>query len=129
MGRLFGTDGVRGVANRDLTPELVFQLGRAAAHVLLKGSGRMLVGRDTRLSGTMLEAALVAGITATGVDVELLGIIPTPAVAYLTARAAQHGNVAGAMISDTHNPITRSGIKCIHPDGYNLPHNNDAKIE
>ena len=63
MGRLFGTDGVRGVANRDLTPELAFQLGRAAAHVLLKGNGRMLVGRDTRLSGTMLEAALVAGVT------------------------------------------------------------------
>src|SRR5690554_65411 len=129
MGRLFGTDGVRGVANRDLTPELVFQLGRAAAHVLLKGSGRMLVGRDTRLSGTMLEAALVAGITATGVDVELLGIIPTPAVAYLTARAAQQGNVAGAMISASHNPIADNGIKFFNPEGYKLPDKTEAEIE
>lgn len=129
MGRLFGTDGVRGVANRDLTPELAFQLGRAAAHVLLKGNGRMLVGRDTRLSGTMLEAALVAGIASTGVDVELLGIIPTPAVACLTAQTARRGNAAGAMISASHNPIADNGIKFFNPEGYKLPDETEEEIE
>ena len=126
MGRFFGTDGVRGVANRDLTPELVFQLGRAAAHVLLKGNGRMLVGRDTRLSGTMLEAALVAGITATGVDVELLGVIPTPAVAYLTGQGEK---TAGAMISASHNPIADNGIKFFDCEGYKLSDETEAEIE
>ena len=92
MGRLFGTDGVRGVANLVLTPELAFQLGRAAAHVLwakrkqTQARGRILIGRDTRVSGEMLEAALVAGITSTGAQAVLLGVIPTPAVAYLTPK-------------------------------------------
>lgn len=126
MRRLFGTDGVRGVANRDLTPELAFKLGKAAAHVLLNGNGRMLVGRDTRISGTMLEAALVAGVTATGVDVELLGVVPTPAVACLTARRE---NAAGAMISASHNPIADNGIKFFDAEGYKLMDETEAEIE
>ena len=86
MARLFGTDGVRGVANRELTPELALQLGRAGAVVLAEKSGRpkILIGKDTRISGDMLEAALIAGTTSTGADVHLLGVVPTPAVAYLT---------------------------------------------
>ncbi|MGZ4134320.1 MAG: phosphoglucosamine mutase, partial [Tumebacillaceae bacterium] len=86
MGLYFGTDGVRGVANRELTPELAYKLGRAGAYVLTQGKERakIAVGKDTRISGDMLEAALIAGITSVGVDVVRLGIIPTPGVAYLT---------------------------------------------
>src|SRR5690349_8576973 len=94
----FGTDGVRGVANAELTPELVTALGRAAARTL--GAGRFVVGRDPRLSGPMLEAALVAGLTAEGADVALLGVVPTPAVAWASATLGD----AGAMISASHNP-------------------------
>src|SRR5690554_649526 len=127
MGRLFGTDGVRGVANRELTPELAFKLGRAAAHVLLKEkTGRMLLGRDTRLSGQMLEAALVAGVTSTGVSAELLGVIPTPGVAYLTARRE---NAVGAMISASHNPIEDNGIKFFTAEGYKLEDETEDEIE
>ena len=85
MGKLFGTDGIRGIANLDLTPELAFKVGRAAAYVLSKGKkGKILLGKDTRLSGDMLEAALAAGICSMGIDVVKLGVVPTPAVAYLT---------------------------------------------
>ncbi|MGB4170808.1 MAG: phosphoglucosamine mutase, partial [bacterium] len=86
MSRLFGTDGVRGVANRELTPELAFQLGRVAAFLLTNGKGkaRVVVGRDTRISGEMLQAALTAGMLSVGADVYLLGVMPTPAIAYLT---------------------------------------------
>ena len=127
MGRLFGTDGVRGVANRELTPELAFKLGRAAAHVLLKGKpGRMLVGRDTRISGPMLESALVAGITSTGAHVELLGVIPTPGVAYLTTRRP---NAAGVMISASHNPVEDNGIKFFTSDGYKLEEQMEDEIQ
>jgi phosphoglucosamine mutase len=127
MTRLFGTDGVRGVANVDLTPELAFSLGRAAAHVLNpEGAGRFLLGRDTRLSGDMLEAALVAAICSTGSHPVRAGILPTPAVAYLTRvqRAA-----AGAVISASHNPIEDNGIKFFAGNGFKLPDDVEDAIE
>jgi len=128
MGRLFGTDGVRGVANKDLTPELVFKLGRAAAEVLVdnKGLGRMLIGRDTRVSGEMLEASLVAGVTSVGINVELLGVIPTPGVAYLTRKYQAD---AGVMISASHNPVEDNGIKFFNCQGYKLTDTVEDEIE
>src|SRR5690606_21329687 len=132
MGRLFGTDGVRGIANRDLTPELAFQLGRAGAHTLVRkkgkaaGQGRLLVGRDTRVSGGMLEAALVAGITSTGVQAELLGVVPTPGVAYLVRKLKAD---AGVMISASHNPVADNGIKFFDAQGYKLHDELEAEIE
>ena len=120
MSRLFGTDGVRGVANAELTPELAFAVGRAGAAVLARGAAAdapIVVGRDTRLSGSMLEAAMVAGITSTGRDVVLLGVVPTPAVAAVTARIEA---AAGVMISASHNPIEDNGIKFFGPDGFKL---------
>jgi len=120
MARLFGTDGVRGIANRDLTPFLAMKLGMAAAAVLRNGNHapHVLVGRDTRLSGDMLEAALVAGLCAAGAKVTLLGIVPTPAVAYCT----KHLDVdAGAVISASHNPFEDNGIKFFSTDGCKLP--------
>jgi phosphoglucosamine mutase len=126
MGLLFGTDGVRGVANRELTVELALQLGRAAAQVLTDGSGSILVGRDTRISGDMLEAALVAGIASTGAEAILLGVIPTPGVAYLTQRL---GVAAGVVISASHNPVADNGIKFFSGDGYKLSDHMEAQIE
>ncbi len=132
MGRLFGTDGVRGVANQELTPELAFQLGRAGAHVLVgkqgaaAGNGRIIVGRDTRVSGAMLEAALVAGITSTGVQVELLGVTPTPGIAYLIRNLKAD---AGVMISASHNPVADNGIKFFDADGYKLTDEVEDEIE
>ena len=120
MNQLFGTDGVRGVANEFLTPELAFALGRAGAHVLARRGARrpVLVGRDTRLSGPMLEAALCAGISSVGLDAWKLGIMTTPGVAFLTRhlRAA-----AGVMISASHNPVEDNGIKFFASDGCKLP--------
>src|SRR5207245_7629328 len=102
MGRLFGTDGARGVANVDLTPELVFRLGRAAAHVLSTDAGtEFLLGRDTRLSGPMLEAALTAAVCSAGGTVLSCGILPTPAVAYLTPRVAAP---PWGVLSASHHP-------------------------
>jgi len=121
VNRLFGTDGVRGVANADLTPELAFAIGRASAAVLARerdASAPIVVGRDTRLSGTMLEAAIVAGITSTGRDVIQLGIVPTPGVA---AIALHIDAAAGVMISASHNPIEDNGIKLFGSDGFKLP--------
>lgn len=127
MARLFGTDGVRGVANVDLTPELAFAVGRAAAHVLNpQGSGRFLIGRDTRLSGEMLEAALVAAICSAGGHPVRAGVLPTPAVAYLT-RAQR--SAAGVMISASHNPIEDNGIKFFAGDGFKLPDEVEDAIE
>ena len=103
MGKYFGTDGVRGVANTELTPELAYDLGRFGAYVLTshnKHTARILVGRDTRISGDMLECALVAGILSVGAQVELLGIVPPPAVAYLTRKYEAD---AGVVISASHN--------------------------
>jgi len=127
MSRLFGTDGVRGVANADLTPELVFSLGRAAAHVLNPdGAGRFLIGRDTRLSGEMLEAALVAAICSTGSHPVRGGVLPTPAVAYLSR---MQRTAAGVVISASHNPIEDNGIKFFAGDGYKLPDEIEDAIE
>jgi phosphoglucosamine mutase len=120
----FGTDGVRGVANVDLTPELTVALGRAAARAL--GVDRpFVVGRDTRRSGPMLEAALVSGLTAAGADVVLAGVLPTPAVAYL----AQAGDAPGAVISASHNPFFDNGIKFFARGGRKLTDDVEAVIE
>ena len=120
MSRLFGTDGIRGVANADLTPELAFSVGRAGAAVLAHqaAAGKpIVIGRDTRLSGTMLEAAMIAGITSTGRDVVGLGVVPTPCVAAVTVNI---GAAAGVMISASHNPIEDNGIKFFGSDGFKL---------
>ncbi len=127
MTRLFGTDGVRGVANTDLTPELAFRLGEAAGHFLgEKGRGRIVVGRDTRRSGEMLEAALVAGITSGGADALVCGIVPTPAVALLTREFEADG---GVVISASHNPPEYNGIKFFSRDGFKLPDDLEDEIE
>ncbi len=127
MTRLFGTDGIRGVANKDLTPELAYKVGRAAAHLLPNGEeGKILVGKDTRISGDMLEAALVAGITSMGLNVILLGVIPTPAVAYLTRR---YDALAGIVISASHNPGEYNGIKFFDSKGFKLSDEIEEEIE
>ncbi len=129
MARLFGTDGVRGVANTELTAELAYKLGQAGAYVLTsedKHAPKILVGMDTRISGHMLEAALVAGICSVGAEAVLLGVIPTPAVAYLT----RHYNAdAGVVISASHNPFEFNGIKFFDSRGYKLPDATEDKIE
>lgn len=125
MGRLFGTDGIRGIANVDLTPELVFKVGRAAAHVLGGNDGRFVIGRDTRVSGEMLEAALVSAICSTGGGVLRAGVVPTPAVAYL---GRTHEAVAVA-ISASHNPVADNGIKFFAQDGFKLPDAVEDAIE
>lgn len=126
--RLFGTDGVRGEVNSELTPELALRLGSAAVQVLARDNSRplLLVGRDTRLSGGMLEAALVAGICSSGGRVELLGVVPTPAVACLVR---SRGADAGVMISASHNPADDNGIKFFHRDGFKLPDDVEHEME
>ena len=119
----FGTDGVRGVANVDLTPELVVALGRAAARVL--GSSRFVIGRDTRASGPLLESALAAGLAAEGAAVERLGVIPTPGVAWASAAEG----IAGAMISASHNPAQDNGIKLFAAGGRKLPDEVEERLE
>lgn len=128
MGVLFGTDGVRGVANSELTPELAFKLGRAGASILARDSAntRLVIGRDTRISGDMLEAALVAGICSVGLNVLKVGILPTPAIAYLTRELKA---AAGVVISASHNPVEDNGIKFFGPSGYKLPDEVEAEIE
>jgi phosphoglucosamine mutase len=127
MARLFGTDGVRGIANAELTPELVFKLGEAAGHFLGdKGRGRIVVGRDTRRSGDMLEAALVAGLCAGGADALLAGIIPTPAIALLVREMGADG---GVVISASHNAPEYNGIKFFSRDGFKLPDDLEDEIE
>lgn len=128
MERLFGTDGVRGVANQELTPELALQLGRAGATVLTEKVKRpkILIGKDTRISGEMLEAALIAGITSVGADVYLLGVVPTPAVAYLTRVLKAD---AGIMISASHNPVEDNGIKFFAETGFKLSDETEDEIE
>lgn len=128
MGKYFGTDGVRGVANAELTPELAFKLGRFGGYVLTKDAERpkVLIGRDTRISGPMLEGALVAGLLSIGAEVMRLGVISTPGVAYLTkAMDAQ----AGVMISASHNPVQDNGIKFFGSDGFKLSDQQEAEIE
>ena len=126
MKRLFGTDGVRGVANKDLTPDLALALGRAAGLVLAPGGGRFVVGRDTRLSGPMLEGALVAGLCSAGAEVLRAGIVPTPAVAYLTLEEKAAG---GAVISASHNPVPDNGIKFFSAEALKTSEEIEARIE
>jgi phosphoglucosamine mutase len=128
MGKYFGTDGVRGIANSELTPEFAFKLGRFGGFVLTKDKDRpkVLIGRDTRISGHMLEGALVAGLLSIGAEVMRLGVISTPGVAYLTkAMGAQ----AGVMISASHNPVEDNGIKFFGPDGFKLSDDQELEIE
>ncbi len=128
MSRLFGTDGVRGVANRELTPELAMRVARVAASLLPDDGERrpVIVGRDTRVSGTMLEAAIVAGITSVGRDAVSVGIVPTPAIACIT-RAEDAA--AGVAISASHNPIADNGIKFFGSDGFKLSDRLEDEIE
>lgn len=129
MGRLFGTDGARGIANSELTCELAMSIGRAAAYVLTKHSTvrpKVVIGKDTRVSSSMLEMALAAGMCSFGADVILVGFIPTPAVAYLIPEV---GADAGVMISASHNPCEYNGIKIFDRFGYKLPDAIEEEIE
>ena len=129
MGKYFGTDGVRGVAGADLTCEMAMLIGRGAAAVLTSSTGhkpRILIGKDTRQSGDMLEAALTAGLCSVGADVESLGVVPTPAVAYLVRK---YNADAGVVISASHNPMEFNGIKIFAGTGYKLPDEVENKIE
>lgn len=129
MGKLFGTDGVRGVANSELTGQLAFHVGQAGAYVLTKETKKqpkILVARDTRISGTMLESALVAGICSVGAKAICIGVVPTPAVAYLTKEL---GADAGVMISASHNPLEFNGIKFFNSEGYKLRDELEDEIE
>ncbi|MDO4188255.1 MAG: phosphoglucosamine mutase [Lachnospiraceae bacterium] len=129
MGRMFGTDGVRGIANKELTVDLAMKLGMAGAYVLSKNADhrpRILVGCDTRISGDMLANALMAGICSVGADAEYLGILPTPAVAYLTRTGTAD---AGVVISASHNPVEFNGIKFFDGNGFKLPDSVEDKIE
>lgn len=128
MARMFGTDGVRGVANRDLDCQLAFKLGQAGAYVLSKGKKKpkILIGKDTRLSGDMLEAALIAGICSAGADALAVGVMPTAAIAYLTRH---YGADAGVVISASHNPMEYNGIKFFDCNGYKLPDKMEDEIE
>lgn len=129
MGRLFGTDGVRGIANRELSCELAMKIGRAAATVMGDSPERrpvFLIGSDTRISSSMLSAAVAAGICSAGADVVMLGTVPTPAVAYLVKKK---GADAGIMISASHNPHDYNGIKIFGGEGYKLPDELEEKVE
>jgi phosphoglucosamine mutase len=129
MRKLFGTDGVRGVANLEpMTSETAMQLGRAAAHIFMRRAGRhqVVIGKDTRLSGYMLESALISGICSMGVDVLLVGPMPTPAIAFLTRSLRAD---AGVVISASHNPYQDNGIKFFSNQGFKLPDEVEARIE
>lgn len=128
MVKLFGTDGVRGIANTELTVELAYRLGRAGAYILTQGkeNPKVVIGKDTRISGDMLEAALLAGICSVGVDVISIGVIPTPAVAYLTRKYQAD---AGVVISASHNPVEYNGIKFFDANGYKLDDDVENIIE
>ena len=126
MTRLFGTDGVRGVANQDLTPDLALALGRAAGEVLASAGQEVVIGRDTRVSGPMLEGALMAGLCSAGTTVRLAGVVPTPAVAFLTIEDRAS---AGVMISASHNPVPDNGIKFFSADGVKLSEAIEGRIE
>lgn len=129
MGRLFGTDGARGVAITELTCEMAMNIGRAAALVLTKTTNKkpkIIIGKDTRISGDILEAALVAGICSVGADAHILGVIPTPAVAILVKKYEAD---AGVMISASHNSVEFNGIKLFSGDGFKLPDKIEEEIE
>ena len=128
MSRIFGTDGVRGIANSELTVELAYKLGKAGAYVLTNTLHRpkILVGMDTRISGDMLESALVAGILSSGAEAICVGVVPTPAVAYLTRK---YGADAGVVISASHNPVEYNGIKFFNKDGFKLSDELEDNIQ
>ncbi|MEQ6378561.1 phosphoglucosamine mutase [Bacillaceae bacterium S4-13-56] len=128
MGKYFGTDGFRGVANIELTPELAFKVGRCGGYVVTKGATKpkVIVGRDPRISGQMLEGALVAGLLSIGAEVMRLGVISTPGVAFLTKAL---GAEAGVMISASHNPVGDNGIKFFGTDGFKLSDDQENEIE
>ncbi len=128
MQRLFGTDGVRGIAGRELSCQLAYDLGRAGAHVLTDGAHhpKILVGRDTRISGQMLESAMCAGICSTGATVLLVDVMPTPAIAYLTRK---YNADAGVVISASHNPMEFNGIKFFNSEGYKLSDEIEDRIQ
>lgn len=129
MGRLFGTDGARGIANSQLSCELAMNIGKAAAMVLTEHKvekPKVLIGKDTRISGDMLECAIACGLCSVGVDVMLLGVVSTPAVAYLVKK---YGYDAAFMISASHNPCEYNGIKIFQSDGYKLPDELEEEIE
>lgn len=129
MGKFFGTDGVRGVANIELTPELVYRLGRAGAYVLTKHTNhtaKIIVGMDTRISGRMLEAALISGICSVGAHAVSLGVVPTPAVAHLVR---EYNADAGVVISASHNPVQDNGIKFFNSQGFKLRDDLELEIE
>lgn len=126
MPNFFGTDGVRGVANKELTPEIAFRLGRVVGYLAVKeGQGKVLIGRDTRISGQMFKAALIAGLTSSGADCYDLGIIPTPAVALICRKLDAD---YGAVISASHNPYDDNGIKFFDKDGFKLTDEHEGKI-
>jgi len=129
MGKLFGTDGIRGIVGENLTAEQAFRVGQAVASVLAEEKGRrpvIMIGKDTRISSDMLESALMAGICSVGGDVKPLGTIPTPAVAYLTV---QERADAGIVVSASHNPYEHNGIKVFNSQGYKLPDDTETRIE
>ena len=128
MSRMFGTDGVRGIANTELTSEIAYGLGRAGAYVLTEGTHKpkILVAKDTRISGDMLEAALVSGILSVGAEAVILGVVPTPAVAHLIR---EYNADAGIMISASHNPVEYNGIKFFDNKGYKLPDELEDEIQ
>lgn len=130
MGKYFGTDGVRGIANAELTPEMAFKLGRYGGYVLAQHTDekrpRVLVGKDTRVSGRMLEYSLIAGLLSVGAEVLRLGVLTTPGVSYLTR---QQGATAGIMISASHNPVQDNGIKFFGADGFKLSDDQEQEIE
>lgn len=128
MGKLFGTDGVRGIANKDLTPNLAYKLGRIGGYFLTKGKARpkMVVGMDTRISGDMLEGALSSGLNSAGIDVLYLGVLPTPAVACMIKILDADG---GVMISASHNPVEYNGIKFFNEKGFKLTDEIENSIE
>src|SRR3954468_9764143 len=130
MGRLFGTDGVRGLANADLSPQLALAVAEAAAHVLAEGDRphppRAVVGRDPRASGEMLEAAVVAGLASAGANVLRVDVLPTPGVAFLTGEARAD---LGVVLSASHNPMADNGVKLFAAGGHKLPDDVEDRIE
>ena len=126
MGKIFGTDGVRGLAMIDLTVDLAMKIGKAVAKVFSPNGGKILIGKDTRISSSSLESAIAAGLSSCGVDVALVGVIPTPAVAYLTRT---NGFDAGIMVSASHNSFEFNGIKIFNSEGFKIDEEYQEKIE
>ena len=128
MGKLFGTDGIRGIVGEDLTHELALKVGEASAYVLGEEFDNItvLIGRDTRISGQMLASAIASGLMSQGANVIDLGIIPTPAVSYLVKK---YGATMGVMISASHNPSEYNGIKLFNSEGFKLPDETEFEIE